>query len=185
MFAANGYEQTGLREIAAKVGVDAALVYRYFGSKRELLTAVLATKPDTTDILAGPQKEMGKRMAEHIFSIHGTVSDEMQMHLLMMLRAASSPVAEPLLHRFFEKRFMEPLLERLAGNRRRERAMLVSSYLLGASVLRFIFRSKEWDAPRDKYLAAMLAGAIQASIDAPQDGGQKVCGRKRQTAARA
>lgn len=34
-FAAEGYEGTTLRAIAADVGVDAALVIRYFGSKHQ------------------------------------------------------------------------------------------------------------------------------------------------------
>jgi DNA-binding transcriptional regulator YbjK len=35
-FAAEGFERTTLRAIAADVGVDAALVIRYFGSKQDL-----------------------------------------------------------------------------------------------------------------------------------------------------
>ena len=35
-FATDGYEPTTLRTIAADVGVDAALVSRYFGSKQDL-----------------------------------------------------------------------------------------------------------------------------------------------------
>jgi AcrR family transcriptional regulator len=35
-FGAEGYERTTLRAIAADVGVDAALVIHYFGSKQDL-----------------------------------------------------------------------------------------------------------------------------------------------------
>jgi AcrR family transcriptional regulator len=36
-FGAEGYDRTTLRAIAADVGVDAALVIRYFGSKQDLV----------------------------------------------------------------------------------------------------------------------------------------------------
>ena len=38
-FAAEGFERTTLRAIAADVGVDAVLVIRYFGSKQDLFAA--------------------------------------------------------------------------------------------------------------------------------------------------
>jgi AcrR family transcriptional regulator len=40
-FAAESYEQVGMRDIARDVGVDPALISRYFGSKEELFRAVL------------------------------------------------------------------------------------------------------------------------------------------------
>jgi len=38
-FAARGYEQTTIRAVAARAGVDASMVMRYFGSKAGLFTA--------------------------------------------------------------------------------------------------------------------------------------------------
>ena len=38
-FGAEGYERTTLRGVAADVGVDPALVIRYFGSKQDLFAA--------------------------------------------------------------------------------------------------------------------------------------------------
>jgi AcrR family transcriptional regulator len=40
-----GYERTTLRDVAADVGVNLALIKRYFGSKEGLLKAALATAP--------------------------------------------------------------------------------------------------------------------------------------------
>ena len=40
-FTAHSYDDVGMRDIAREVGVDAALVSRYFGSKEDLFTAAL------------------------------------------------------------------------------------------------------------------------------------------------
>ncbi len=42
LFAERGYSRTTLRQVAARAGLDAALVVRYFGSKDGLYQAVLA-----------------------------------------------------------------------------------------------------------------------------------------------
>ncbi|MFB6818986.1 TetR/AcrR family transcriptional regulator [Streptomyces sp. NPDC056347] len=42
LFAERGYEGTTVRSIAARAGVNQALLFRYFGSKRGLLTEVVA-----------------------------------------------------------------------------------------------------------------------------------------------
>ncbi|MEU8629759.1 TetR family transcriptional regulator [Streptomyces sp. NPDC048669] len=42
LFAERGYEETTVRSIAALAGVNQALLFRYFGSKRGLLTEVVA-----------------------------------------------------------------------------------------------------------------------------------------------
>jgi AcrR family transcriptional regulator len=44
-FATEGYDRTTLRAIAADVGVDAALVIRYFGSKQNLFAAAAEITP--------------------------------------------------------------------------------------------------------------------------------------------
>src|SRR3984957_8349306 len=52
-FGADGYERTTLRAVAADVGVDPALVIRYFGSKQDLFAAAAEftlALPDLTGI---------------------------------------------------------------------------------------------------------------------------------------
>ncbi len=46
-FAAEGYDRTTLRAIASDVGVDAAMVTRYFGSKQDLF-ATATSSPSTS-----------------------------------------------------------------------------------------------------------------------------------------
>ncbi|APA99459.1 TetR/AcrR family transcriptional regulator [Nocardia seriolae] len=41
VFTANGYEATAISEVAARAGIGQGTVYRYFGSKREILDHVI------------------------------------------------------------------------------------------------------------------------------------------------
>ena len=49
-FATDGYEPTTLRAIAADVGVDAALVTRYFGSKQDLFATATEFRIELPDL---------------------------------------------------------------------------------------------------------------------------------------
>ena len=50
-FARDSYDDVGMRDIARDVGVDAALVSRYFGSKEDLFTAVLDSCENGADLM--------------------------------------------------------------------------------------------------------------------------------------
>src|ERR1700754_5185969 len=49
-FGAEGYERTTLRAVASDVGVEAALVIRYFGSKQDLFAAAADFTIDLPDM---------------------------------------------------------------------------------------------------------------------------------------
>ncbi len=47
LFAHNGIDRTSIRAVAAKAGVDAALVHHYFGTKQQLFAAAIhSDRPD-------------------------------------------------------------------------------------------------------------------------------------------
>ena len=63
-FAAEGYRSASIRAVARDVGVDAALVVRYFGSKPGLFAAATDIDlriPDLTDAPAGEHGEAPRR----------------------------------------------------------------------------------------------------------------------------
>src|SRR5690349_10339198 len=57
-FGTDGYERTTLRAVAADVGVDAALVIRYFGSKQDLFAAAAEFTLDLPDLRGLEPAEM-------------------------------------------------------------------------------------------------------------------------------
>src|SRR3954447_14674547 len=91
-FAAEGYRSASIRAVARDVGVDAALVVRYFGSKPGLFAAATDLDlriPDLTDVPAG---EHGVRLVEHFLSRWDPVTPQGWV-LLILLRSAASDAA--------------------------------------------------------------------------------------------
>ncbi|WP_107068235.1 TetR/AcrR family transcriptional regulator [Streptomyces sp. CT34] len=60
LFAERGYERATVRDIAARAGVNQALLFRYFGSKKALFGEVMAR---------GGHEQLRTTPAEHLFEV--------------------------------------------------------------------------------------------------------------------
>ena len=65
-FCAESYDDVGMRDVARDVGVDAALISRYFGSKEDLFLAVLDSCKNGRDLMEGDRADFGQRLATEV-----------------------------------------------------------------------------------------------------------------------
>src|ERR1700733_5017213 len=86
-FAYQGYEQSGVREIAADAGVDAAMVNRYFGSKDGLFTEVVERAFDIRYLVDGDRATLAERLARKMVYGQEGSADERPIPLLLILRS--------------------------------------------------------------------------------------------------
>src|ERR1700682_5255025 len=84
-FGANGYERTTLRAVAADVGVDPALVIRYFGSKQELFAAAVDFTIDLPDLSGVAPDEVAGLLLPKFFAVW-----EEDERFVALLRAATT-----------------------------------------------------------------------------------------------
>ena len=68
-FATEGYERTTLRAIAADVGVDAALVSRYFGSKQDLFATATEFRIDLPDLSGAAPDDIAGMLLPRYFAV--------------------------------------------------------------------------------------------------------------------
>jgi AcrR family transcriptional regulator len=66
LFTRDGYDHVGVRDVASVVGVDAALVIRYFGSKERLFAEAVAQGFDPGGYLEGERSGLGERLARSV-----------------------------------------------------------------------------------------------------------------------
>jgi AcrR family transcriptional regulator len=160
-FARESYDDVGMRDIARDVGVDAALVSRYFGSKEDLFIAVLNASGDKTRILEGDRSTFGRRMArEAIYKEHGPGKLE---HMLIMLRSIGSTKAAELVQRNGRDCFFGPFEQWLGGPDAPVRARLAAGIMMGVSVgseLCVDDLSPEQCADMERRMAAILQAII-------------------------
>lgn len=137
-FLEESYENVGLRDIARDVGVDVALVSRYFGSKEELFREVLHGGGEDKFDVDLPADELPAYLVSLIVEKDECADREHVEKLLIILRSASSPAASEIVRGAVRGDVLAPLSKFLGGPHAGTRASLVLALLLGTTVLRTV-----------------------------------------------
>lgn len=164
-FARDGYDGAGLRDIAADVGVDAALVCRYFGSKEDLFAEALSCAAGVGDLMHGDVEGFGARVARYL--VLEPRDDCKLATLLMVLRSASSPRASAVIRRNSQAEFYGPIEAWLGGGADAPvRARLVAGVITGFAICRAVDENYALDDAQRAALCGRLAALLQQAIDA-------------------
>jgi AcrR family transcriptional regulator len=131
-FGTEGYDRTTIRAIAADVGVDAALVLRYFGSKQELFAAAADLNLDLPDLTAVAPGRLAGALLARFFAVW---EDDETFLALLRASMTSESVAETLRQVFAAQ--VEPTLSAVVPDHPRERAGLVGAFIIGLATTRY------------------------------------------------
>lgn len=146
-----GYEGATIRSIAARAGVDTALVHHYFGTKADLFAeaAGVPIRPDLVVpmILGGPREEAGERIVR--FVLEGFEREEVRRRGVMLLRTAvGGKLGTPLIVGFLSRELLPRVAARLDVPDAELRSDLVASQIAGMLMVRYVLRVQPLaDAP--------------------------------------
>jgi AcrR family transcriptional regulator len=136
LFTEEGYGAVSSRKIAAHAGVNVALINRYFGAKRGLLTEILREDGVFPGLIEGDRDTLTRRLAEHAVSrLHGESS--------ALQRALDHSAGDPDLQAVYQGRITSALLDPLeaylgGGTDARAHASLVTALMLGLTRVRLV-----------------------------------------------
>lgn len=166
-FTRAGYDSVGVREIAALVPVDPAMVPRLFGSKEALFTLAADAAFGLDPVFTGPLAGMGERVARHLSQPITPPRPDGFHEFAFLLRSVGSPAAAPILSAALHRSFIAPLSRLMSGPDAEARAALVTAHVLGFAILRAGLGSSLLEGAKGEAAARGLARAIQESLDAP------------------
>ena len=135
LFTDEGYGSVSSRMIAAHAGVNVALINRYFGAKRGLLTEILREDGVFPGLIEGDHDTLTRRLAEHAVSrLHGEGT--------ALQRALDDSAGDPDLQAVYQGRIttamIDPLAAYLGGDGARAHGSLVTAVMLGLSRVRLV-----------------------------------------------
>jgi AcrR family transcriptional regulator len=158
-FAARGYEQTTIRAVAARAGVDASMVMRYFRSKAGLFTAAVTMDLQVPDLRSVPAGRRGELLVRHFISRWEDPLHDDEMIALLRTGVTSETVAGRL-QAVLGQLITEPIAA-LAYEQAAERSTLIATQLLGLALCRYILRFEPLASlPADDVVAA-VAPSVQ------------------------
>ena len=164
-FAARGYEQTTIRAVAARAGVDASMVMRYFRSKAGLFTAAVTMDLQVPDLRSVSASRRGELLVRHFISRWEDPLHDDEMIALLRTGVTSETVAERL-QAVLGQLITEPIAA-LANERAAERGTLIAAQLLGLALCRYILRFEPLASlPADDVVAA-VAPSVQRYLTRP------------------
>jgi AcrR family transcriptional regulator len=132
-FGANGYERTTLRAIAADVGVDAALVIRYFGSKQELFAAAVDFTIDLPDLSDVDPADVAGILLPRFFAVW----EEDETFVALLRAATTSPIAAETLRDVFARQVAPKLLTAVPDHPM-QRIGLMGAFVIGLATTRYV-----------------------------------------------
>ena len=132
-FAAEGYERTTLRAVAADVGVDAALVIRYFGSKQELFAAAAAFTIDLPDLTGVDPGDIAGLLLPRFFAVW----EEDETFVALLRAAMTSDIAADTLRRLFAEQ-VAPALIAATPDHPVARIGLMGAFVIGLAMTRYV-----------------------------------------------
>ncbi|MNY04061.1 MULTISPECIES: TetR/AcrR family transcriptional regulator [unclassified Brevundimonas] len=170
-FCSDSYDDVGMRDVARDVGVDAALISRYFGSKEDLFVAVLDSCKNGRDLMDGPREDFGDRLAreiiyDEVMPCQDDGAGAKMRGLLILLRSVGSAKAMDVMQRTSNSRFFDPLAAWIGGPDAPVRARLAAGLIMGMAIGRELSDGyASLDETQKAEMARRLAVALQGLID--------------------
>lgn len=167
-FAEAGYDRATVRAIAARAGVDPALVHHYFGTKEGLFAAAvhLPVSPGDAlaEVFAGDRAGAGERLATLFLRVWEDPTT--RNALLGQLRSAMATGAPPPMRDFVVSSLFRPAATHLTGPDPELRMELAAAHLMGIALLRHVLRVEPLASEPLERLVAAVAPRLQAYLDA-------------------
>jgi AcrR family transcriptional regulator len=166
LFLGQGYSAVGLREVAAKAGVDVTLVRRYFGSKQRLFSEATDVSENVDEIWNVADDVVGQKMIARVLGARRDVDAP----LFALLRSSGDPLVVARLNSQLDTGLTRNLAKRITADHARIRADMVTALLLGIGVQRVLLQKKPMASARDDDIAAVFLEAFEAITQLPQGG---------------
>lgn len=160
-FAALGFEAATIRAIAADVGIDPAMVIRYFGSKDRLFAAAAEFDLRFPDLSTLDRDDFGEALVRHF--VDRWEGDEA---LILLLRTSTTnQEAVQRMRQIFAGQ-LEPMVANLVESASAVRAGLIATQILGLALCRYVLKLPPIAAmPRDD-VVAWVGPTVQRYLDA-------------------
>ncbi|MBC6447777.1 TetR/AcrR family transcriptional regulator [Actinokineospora xionganensis] len=172
VFSEQGYDGATVRTIAARAGVDAAMVNHWFGGKEALFgEAVLQLPFNPKEIIAhlleGGIDDLGTRIVRAFLTTWDAQGGGVFAALIRSV-AAHEQVAD-VLREFFLKNVFAQLAGKVADDRPDLRANLVASQMIGLGVVRYVAKFDPLAESDVEALVRAIGPNVQRYLTGPLD----------------
>jgi AcrR family transcriptional regulator len=169
-FAANGYDRTRIRDVAADAGVDPALVHYFFKSKDGLFVAAMELPLRPADVLPPVLAEglpgLGERIVRRLLSVWDDPANRTAL-LATVQGASAHPGAAAALREFVRREVVGRVAGVIEADRPELRANLVASQVVGLLGARYVVGIEPLASMDAEELVPLVGPTLQRYLDGP------------------
>ncbi|MFW0792277.1 TetR family transcriptional regulator [Gordonia sp. CPCC 205515] len=173
LFAERGFERTTMRAIAARAGVDPALIHHYFGNKDALTVEALRPEVDPTAIfhdLTADTPHLGTEFVTRVLTVwENDVPQRERAIALLRIAVTHDQVAERMRDFFFGLATLA-LGEVAAEENRELRIAMIAGHVLGILMMRYVLRQPDIAGAGVAELATRMGPAVDHYLTGSVDG---------------
>jgi AcrR family transcriptional regulator len=172
VFVEKGYDGATVRAIAAKAGVDAAMVNHWFGGKEGLFAqSVLQLPFDPAEILKrlldGPVEQAGERIIRTFVTVWDATGGGTFAALIRSV-TSHQEVAKAL-KSFFVNAIFKNLLTEIGAEQRELRATLCATQMVGLGIVRYVVHFEPLASADMETLVKAIAPNLQRYLTGDLD----------------
>ena len=169
-FAAQGYDRTRIRDVAADAGVDAALVHYFFKTKDGLFAAAMELPLRPSEVIAPVLAEgvegLGERIVRRLLCVWDDPGNRAAL-LATVQGASAHPGAAAALREFVRSEIVARVALAVEADRPELRANLVASQIIGLIAARYVAQVRPLaDMPAEE-IVPLVAPPLQRYLDGP------------------
>ena len=174
-FARRGFDVVTVRQIAARAGVDPAMITHHFGSKQQLFLAALDVSFDPAaeiaQVVEGPSEELAARLLARLLAVWDSPVGASAIAAVRTAVQRDDTVG--LVRDLALTRALRPLMETMSGTpeERLWRANLVGSQVIGLVFARYVLRLEPLASAPHAEVVAALAPTVQRYLTGPVEPG--------------
>lgn len=161
-FAEQGYQGATVRAIAARAGVDAAMVNHWFGGKQGLFAAIVELPFDPMELLehviAGGRDDLAERLIRMFIQVW---DGREGAFAALMLSVASQEIAARIIGEFLTNTLFARVAEVIGADQPTVRATLCASQVVGLGLIRYVLKLEPLASADVDTLVAMVAPNLQ------------------------
>jgi AcrR family transcriptional regulator len=141
VFAEQGFQGATVRAIAARAGVDAAMVNHWFGGKQGLFAATVELPFDPRDLVAKVTTGDPNELAERLIRTFVTMWDTHEGRFAsLILSISSQELAAKMMVEFFSGMVFTQVAQVVGVDRAELRASLCATQVIGLGVMRYVLK---------------------------------------------
>ncbi|MGH2944124.1 MAG: TetR family transcriptional regulator [Solirubrobacteraceae bacterium] len=170
-FAADGFERTTIRAVAADADIDPSMVMRYYGSKRGLFAAATHVDLELPDLAGVPAGELGAATVRHFLSRWDGADDSLR---ILLASAATNATAAQRMQEIFRAQ-LQPVVAAAGPHdpgTAAVRAGLVASQMLGLALCRYVLRLPPVVDLEPEAIVRWLSPVVQRYLKDPEPDGR-------------